>query len=92
MPTIAPASWNHKLPELAGAWLAASGATGPPDAAALFCSRAGAVVPGYSVTRVVKPLSSYVVTTEGLESPGKAEGEATGDGVKEAAWDVCREG
>jgi hypothetical protein len=44
------------------------------------------------VTRVVKPLSSYVVTTVGLESPGEPEGEATGDGVKEAAWDIWREG
>lgn len=73
----------------AGAWLPAAGAAGAPaDAAALFCSRAGAVVPGYSVTRVVKPLPSYVVTTVGLESPGEPEGEATGDAVKEAAWEV----
>jgi hypothetical protein len=73
-----------------------TGAAGTPDAAALFWSRfptvGAGVVPGWRVTRVVKPLSSYVVTTAGLESPGEPEGEATGDGVKEAAWDICKEG
>jgi hypothetical protein len=77
----------------AGLW---AGAAGIRVSAALFWRRAAvvgaAVVPGYMVLTVVKPLSSYPVARyalETLESPDKSEGEATGESVDEAAWDIC---
>jgi hypothetical protein len=77
MPATMPKSWNETLWKTHEAEdFAARGAAG-----ALFCNVAGAVVPGYIVFSVVKPRSSYPVTTLGLEPAGKPEGKGPGNDV-----------
>lgn len=63
--------------------LVASGAVGALDAALFWMRAVESATVGLG--RVVKPLSSKA----GLdEEPGEAEGEATGDCVDDAAWDI----